>query len=122
MLEYNPKLKQHARRLRTGMTDSEQKLWLRLRGKQIGGIQFYRQKPLGVYIVDFYAPAVSLVIEVDGSQHQAEQGVQVDAERDAWLVEQGLSVLRFDNFQVLQQTDAVVEIIAQRILKWMATK
>lgn len=122
MLEYYPKLKQHARRLRTGMTDSEQKLWLRLRGKQVGGVQFYRQKPLGAYIVDFYAPAAKLVVEVDGLQHQSEQGVQVDAERDAWLVEQGLSVLRFDNLQVLQETDAVMEVIAQRVMKWLVTK
>ena len=51
------------------MTDAEHRLWFRLRRKQLLGLQFYRQKPIGKYIVDFYAPAVALVIEVDGGQH-----------------------------------------------------
>jgi len=51
------------------LTDAEQRLWARLRRKQILGVQFYRQKPIGNYIADFYAPAAQLVVEVDGSQH-----------------------------------------------------
>ena len=50
------------------MTDAEHRLWFRLRRKQLLGVQFYRQKPIGKYIVDFYSPAVALVIEVDGGQ------------------------------------------------------
>ena len=50
------------------MTDAEHRLWFRLRCKLVLGVQFYRQKPIGKYIVDFYAPAVVLVIEVDGGQ------------------------------------------------------
>ena len=69
MLRYNPELKPLARSLRSAMTESESALWYRVRGKQISGVQFYRQKPIGNYIVDFYAPRVKLVIEVDGSQH-----------------------------------------------------
>jgi very-short-patch-repair endonuclease len=69
MLKYNPRFKPYARRLRKDMTDAEQKLWKQLRGKQIGGTQFYRQKPLGNVIVDFYSPNAGLVVEVDGSQH-----------------------------------------------------
>jgi very-short-patch-repair endonuclease len=109
MLEYNPKLKLHTCRLRTEMTDAEQKLWSRLRGKQIAGVQFYRQKLLGNYIVDFYAPAAKLVVEVDGSQHTDEKHVQKDTGRDAWLRAQGLTVLRFDNLQVLQETEAALQ-------------
>lgn len=63
MLRYNPRLKTRARSLRTNLTDVERHLWNRLRGKQILRVQFYRQKPIGNYIVDFYAPAVRLVIE-----------------------------------------------------------
>ncbi len=60
MLKYNPQLKTKARTLRITLTDAEQRLWERLRRKQILGVQFYRQKPIGNYIVDFYAPAARL--------------------------------------------------------------
>jgi very-short-patch-repair endonuclease len=69
MLPYDPRLKGKARSLRAKLTDAEQRLWARLRRKQILGVQFYRQKPIGNYIADFFAPAVRLVVEVDGSQH-----------------------------------------------------
>ena len=68
MLAYKPQLRPLARRLRAAMTDAEHRLWFRLRRKQLLWVQFYRQKPIGKYIVDFYAPAVALVIEVDGGQ------------------------------------------------------
>jgi very-short-patch-repair endonuclease len=53
MLPYNRRLKPNARRLRSHMTDSEQVLWSRLRRKQLLGVQFYRQTPIGNYVVDF---------------------------------------------------------------------
>ena len=97
------------------MTDSERRLWLRLRGKQVFDIQFYRQKPIGQYIVDFYAPAAQLVVEVDGGQHFEDGGMQSDAERDCYLSSLGLSILRFSNLDVLQQLDAVVDEIAHAV-------
>lgn len=93
------------------MTDAEQKLWSQLRRRQILGIQFYRQKPLGPFIVDFYAPAAMLVIELDGIQHQEPDHARRDAERDACLAGQGLLVLRFDNRQALLETEAVINEI-----------
>ena len=69
MQPYKPTLKPLARNLRGNMTDAEQRLWSKLRRKQILGVQFYRQKPLANYIVDFYCAAANLVIELDGSQH-----------------------------------------------------
>ncbi len=69
MLRYNTRIKSRARLLRANPTDAERRLWGRLRRKQILGVQVYRQKPIGNYIADFYAPAARLVIEVDGSQH-----------------------------------------------------
>jgi len=108
MLDYNPKLKPHSRRLRGGMTEAEQKLWRRLRGKQLHDVQFYRQKPLGPYIVDFYGPKVKLVIELDGGQHFEEGHRLRDMARDAWLRQQGLMVLRYDNLQILRETEAVL--------------
>jgi very-short-patch-repair endonuclease len=117
MLDYNPKLKQPARRLRGDMTDAEQRLWSRLRRKQIGGVQFYRQKPIGSFIVDFYGPAAGLVIEIDGSQHLEEGQRQKDRRRDALLNELGLQVLRFDDRQVLLELDAVMEVIFRAVMR-----
>ena len=67
MLQYNPNLKYIARYLRRETTESEQALWSRLRGMQLLGVQFYRQKPIGNYVMDFYAPKASLEVEVDWS-------------------------------------------------------
>jgi very-short-patch-repair endonuclease len=111
MIRYNPKLKENSRALRTNMTDAEQALWQRIRCKQVQGVQFYRQKPLFAFVVDFYCPAAKLVIELDGSQHFEEEHQAKDQERDAALTESGLHVLRFDNSRILLETDAVLEVI-----------
>jgi very-short-patch-repair endonuclease len=99
------------------MTDAEQRLWFRVRRKQLAGVQFYRQKPLLHYIVDFFAPAAGLVVEVDGGQHARCEAVMWDSRRDAALASLGLRVLRFDNLQVLRETDAVVEVIYEVVLE-----
>ena len=111
VLRYDPPLKRLARRLRSGMTDAEHRLWFNLRRKQLDGVPCYRQKPIGPYIVDFYLPEIRLVIEVDGSQHLTEAGMQADAKRTAYLESLGLKVIRFDNGQVLLETHAVLEVI-----------
>ncbi|MBC7990250.1 MAG: DUF559 domain-containing protein [Luteimonas sp.] len=111
MRPYARHLKPYARRLRCGMTDAEQRLWYRVRRKQLEGVQFNRQTPLGSYIADFYAPVAKPVIEIDGSQHFTAVGHAVDVVRDAALARMGLRVLRFDDRQVLLETDAVVEAI-----------
>ena len=98
------------------MTEAEQKLWLRLRQKQILGLQFYRQKPILNFIVDFYCPAASLIIECDGSQHLNEKGLQYDLVRDQALTQLNLTVLRFNNLQILHELDAVIQTIENVIL------
>ena len=115
MLKYNPKLKANARQLRKDLTDSELALWRRLRGKQLAEVQFYRQKPIGNYIVDFYAPKAKLIIEIDGSQHFEVHHAEKDRKRDEYLGSLGLMVLRFDSRQVLKETEAVVEFVYQMI-------
>ena len=95
------------------MTDSEIALWSRLRKKQIHNGQFYRQKTIGNYILDFYTPAIKLVVEIDGSQHYELANKLADEKRDAYLKTQGLYVLRFDSAQVLRELDNVVEHIYQ---------
>jgi very-short-patch-repair endonuclease len=114
-VSHSSRLKSLARGLRSDMTDIERLLWSRLRGRQITGVQFYRQKPIGKYIVDFYAPKARLVVEIDGSQHLTAENVVRDAERDACLSRLGLKVLRFDNLQVLKETNAVLEIILRTV-------
>ncbi len=97
------------------MTDSEQLLWSKLRKKQVLGVQFYRQKPLGNYVLDFYSPASKLVVEVDGGQHLNDLNIKKDMKRDNYLKHKGLRVLRFDNLQVLKDTEAVMEVILQAV-------
>ena len=116
MLYYNHDLKTNSRDLRSNMTDAEKWLWLHIRKKQILGIQFYRQKPIGPYIVDFYAPATKLVIEVDGAHHLTEEYLAKDKERDAYMKAENLNVLRFDNGQVLQETVVVIKEIFNEIM------
>ena len=115
MIKYNRKLKEKARRLRTQMTDSERALWGRLRRKQVQSVQFYRQKPIGNYIVDFYAPKAKIVVEVDGSQHMESEQAARDLQRDAFLASQGLRVLRFDDLQVLKEIEGVMEVILRAV-------
>ncbi len=99
-----------ARQLRVGQTDAEQRLWRHLRNRQLSGLKFRRQQPLGPYFADFYCHDCKLIIEVDGGQHLESA---LDARRDAWLKANGYRVLRFWNHDVLQQTDAVLEAIYQ---------
>jgi very-short-patch-repair endonuclease len=72
MLHYNGNLIKYSQSLRSKPTDAERRLWSKLRLKQLNGYQFYRQKVIGNYIVDFCSPTLKLVIEVDGSQHNSD--------------------------------------------------
>ncbi len=117
MEPYNKKLKQFSRALRSNMTDAESRLWQRLRNKQLYGVQFYRQKPLLSFIVDFYCPKAKLVIELDGAQHFEPEHQAKDKKRDESLVGMGLKVLRFDDIQVLRETDAVLEVIYAEVMR-----
>ncbi len=115
MLPYGKNLKHLARDLRKAQTDAEQRQWSHIRRKQLADVQFYRQKPIGPYIVDFYAPRAKLVIEIDGAQHREGEHASQDAARDAYLESLGLKVLRFDNVRVLWDTALVVE----EIYRWV---
>ena len=115
ILPYNSKLKRYARELRRDMTDAERRLWSKIRMKQINGYQFYRQRTIGDYIVDFYCPTAKLVIEVDGSQHDSLQGMEADRRRDEYLRNLGLKVLRFSDIDVLNNIEGVGEIILENM-------
>jgi very-short-patch-repair endonuclease len=107
---------QISRVLRKRATDAENRLWFHLKGKNLEGIKFRRQQPIGDYIVDFVAFEKRLVIEVDGGQH-AEEEKDNDMRRDAWLSSQGFKVLRFWNNEVLQNLEGVLETIRVNCLR-----
>jgi very-short-patch-repair endonuclease len=115
MLLYNKNLKQLSRSLRRNMTDAEMLLWSKLRGKQLKGFQFYRQKIIDNYIADFYCPKSKLVIEVDGGQHYSAEGREKDKKRDDYMASVGIAVLRFSDREVLVQLDVVIEKIWSRL-------
>jgi very-short-patch-repair endonuclease len=98
-----------ARNLRNRLTPAEERLWRRLRCRQLDGCKFRRQAPVGNYIVDFICFERKLIIELDGGHHAEQQ--QADRTRQAWLESQGFRVLRFWNHDVLESTDAVLEVV-----------
>jgi very-short-patch-repair endonuclease len=98
------------------MTEAEKLLWSRIRRKQLDGFQFYRQKILGNYIVDFFCARAELIVELDGGQHYTEQGREKDKARDEYLARVGLRVIRFSDREVFENLEGVVETL-WRLLK-----
>ena len=107
--QYTPQTLQNAQTLRETRTDAEGLLWHYLRDKQLDGYKFRRQQPIGPYIVDFACMPHKLLIELDGSQH-ADQHTY-DQKRDAFLREQGYTILRFWNNEVFDHCVEVLESI-----------
>ena len=101
------------KKLRENATDAERKLWHHLRRKQIDGLRFRRQYPLGPYIVDFVCLPARLIIEVDGGQHTEQ--MERDAARTAWLKAQGFRVIRFWNNEVLGNIEGVLHVIGEQL-------
>ncbi|MFN7010641.1 MAG: endonuclease domain-containing protein [Allorhizobium sp.] len=97
-----------ARSLRQNETEAEFRLWSDLRNRQLNGYKFSRQVPLGVYVADFVCRERHLIVELDGSQHAESVA---DGVRTRWLNDNGYSVLRFWNDEVLKERRAVLETI-----------
>ena len=112
---HNEKQLQYARKLRREMTPEERHLWFDfLRNYPV---KVNKQKPIGVYIVDFFCESAGLVIELDGSQHYEDAGKQYDAERTRYLEGLGLMVVRFSNLEVNREFRAVCEYLDELIQK-----
>ena len=94
------------------MTDSERKLWTGLRAEQLG-VKFRRQHPLGNYIADFACLDPKLIVELDGSQHQAQ--AHYDNKREAFFRSQGCDVLRFASNEPFTNLEGVLNAIAHRM-------
>ena len=109
----DPEFLDFARRLRKNQTDAEKLLWKILRNRQLLGLKFRRQHPVGPYILDFYCHDCKLCIELDGGQHYTSEGQQEDKDRTMFLATRGIHTLRFSNLDVLQNIEGVLLKIAQ---------
>lgn len=114
-IRYNPKLKALSRNLRNNSTLSEVLLWEKLKARKIRECQFARQKPIGDYIVDFYCSKLGLVIEIDGSSHDAR--IEKDKKRQQYLESVGLKVVRFLDRDVKKNIEGIVSQLELEILK-----
>ena len=101
----------NCRKLRKDQTDAERKLWSILRNRQLSGVKFRRQFPIGRYILDFYSPEYNLGIEADGGQHYEDKGRSEDALRTRELTKHGVRIVRFSDSDILNNIDGVYEII-----------
>ena len=113
IIPYNPDLKQRARALRKNMTHAEVLLWTKLKGKQMCGYDFDRQRAIDEYIVDFYCKELSLAIKVDGWSH-ALKGAR-DVARQQRLESLGVRFLRFSEQEVVSD----LQLVADQIEMWI---
>ena len=107
--KHNKSLVSNARNPRKNMTKEERHLWYDFLRQY--PIKFLRQKILGRYIVDFYCAEAKLIVELDGSQHYEDKGMEHDAERTEYLQQYGLRVVRVPNNEVSQNFSGVCEYI-----------
>lgn len=104
-------LKDRRKSLRNRGTSAEASLWLLLKEKQLDGRKFRRQHSIGNFVVDFYCPSEKLVVELDGEQHFSEEGQHYDERRSQYFQSLGISTVRFENCEVFDHPDAVLEDI-----------
>lgn len=117
ILPYNPKLKAFAKKLRENMTPGEVKVWALIKGNALG-VDFDRQRPIDEFIVDFYCKDLMLAVEIDGASH--DNRFEADQSRQERLESLGITFIRFEEEEVLNDIDNVVlalEDIVDRLLK-----
>jgi len=113
---YNVRSKKEFRKdLRNSLTAAEAVLWRSLKNRQLLGKKFRRQASIGRYIVDFYCPEARLVIELDGERHFSPTIEEHEAQRTKYLETEGLRIIRFENKELLEDIDAVLETIKEAV-------
>ncbi len=112
-LPFNPKLKDRARALRKAGNLAEVLLWNQIKGNQLLGLDFDRQKIIGHYIVDFYCAQQRVVIEVDGNSHDNKQ--EYDAQRDAYLMGLGLFVIHISDNDVKSNLNNIMKMLLNHV-------
>ncbi len=118
IIPYDPKLTQLAKKLRNESTETEIYLWLKLKGKQMYGYDFHRQKPIDNYILDFFCYNLRLGIEVDGYSHEILEVHNKDMVKEKRMNELGITILRFSDFEVLRDMENVIRAIEFYILEF----
>ena len=116
-MKIDPELLEFAKSMRQSATDAEHLMWQILRAKRLMNLKFRRQHIVAPYIVDFYCHEIGLVIELDGSQHGTDDAIEYDTERTKFLEALGLRVVRYWNYEVLNQADFVLENLWEICLK-----
>ena len=104
-----------ARELRRNETEAETILWEALRSRQLKGIRFRRQHPVGHYVLDFFCVKYQLGIEVDGGIHNQPDQAVYDSERTAYLEEHGIRILRFRNEEIMQDLPGLLQGILENL-------
>lgn len=107
------KTRKNAQRLRKNLTEAEKKLWFQISKRQIDGLKFRRQYPVPPYIVDFVCLERSLIIEIDGGQHDMNK--KKDEKRTQHLKQEGFEVIRFWNNEVMGNIDGVLTVICEHL-------
>lgn len=113
MYDYNSNLLKISQTLRKNMTPEEKQLWYHLLCRL--PVPVKRQKIIGKYIVDFYIPEYKVVIEIDGKQHSYPENRIADIERDKYLSELGILVLRYKNIDVNTKYNVVADNILLKL-------
>ncbi|USA53391.1 endonuclease domain-containing protein [Acinetobacter sp. C32I] len=108
-MKLDPQLLEFAKTMRSNATEAEHLMWQLLRAKRFMNLKFRRQHVIAPYIVDFYCHELGLVIELDGSQHGAEDAIEYDAERTKFLEALDLKVVRYWNHEILKNTERVLD-------------
>ena len=117
IIPYNPRLKKKARERRNNSTLSEVILWKYLKGKEMHGIDFHRQRPVDQFIVDFFCNDLYLVIELDGYTHRLERTAAKDQKKESRLQQLGIRILRFEDEEIYHDIDNVLRAIETIILE-----
>ena len=116
----NKQLQENARNLRKNQTEAETLLWSKLISRQLSGLKFRRQYPIGHYILDFYCIEGHLAIEIDGGQHSEDKNYVKDEFRTTYLKGKGIQVIRFWNNDVLEHLEDVISEIEATLVEILA--
>ena len=106
-------LKENRKQLRNNTTSAEAVLWRALKQSQLEGRKFRRQHSIGNYIIDFYCPSEKLAIELDGIYHYTDEGTKHDQKRAAFLNSLNIRIIRFENVEIFDNIDVLLDTIQQ---------
>lgn len=97
-----------AQSLRNNETQAEKILWEKLRNNQLKGYKFRRQHPISLFIADFYCHQLKLIIEIDGEYHNTLEQIKKDDERTQILQDNGMKIIRFNNYEIENSVDKII--------------